>query len=73
LNVEVKGQGHQRQKNEKVRHFVWESSSAVRYSANFMQVGKSAHAVYLVHSFVEFIAFSALTLLAWRQKERPAS
>ena len=44
LNVRVKGQGHRAQ-NEKVRHFVRESSSGVWSSASSTLVGKSTHAV----------------------------
>jgi len=44
-NVKVKGQGYRGQKKEKVRHFVWESSSGAQSSAISTPVGKSAHAV----------------------------
>jgi len=44
----VKGQGHRAQ-NEKVQHFVPESSSGARSSASSTPVEKSAHALYLFY------------------------
>jgi len=51
-------------KNEKVQHFVFESSSGVRSFASSTPVGKLAHAVQFC--FVLFCDRNACELLFWR-------